>query len=211
MQSMSATASLRNVRNQIVLPRRDLAIDFANTVAHRGSTADDSLHNLNDLSNWLITAKVLPETAIVALPKLIAAANLDDAQLFDDAITLRENIYRSLHAVATKSLPLSGDLISLNDALAEAPQRINLAQVGSGLGWRIEINPSAAGLLAPVLWSVADTIAGPDSARLRECANVQCLWLFLDDSKNGTRRWCSMQACGNRAKAQRHYQRHKDK
>jgi predicted RNA-binding Zn ribbon-like protein len=42
---------------------------------------------------------------------------------------------------------------------------------------------------------------------VRECANDKCLWLFLDDSKNGTRRWCSMSACGNRAKAHRHYAR----
>jgi predicted RNA-binding Zn ribbon-like protein len=54
-------------------------------------------------------------------------------------------------------------------------------------------------------------LVGPDSERVRECANNRCLWLFLDDSKNGTRRWCSMQACGNRAKAYRHYLRQKEK
>jgi predicted RNA-binding Zn ribbon-like protein len=43
--------------------------------------------------------------------------------------------------------------------------------------------------------------------RVRLCANAQCLWLFLDQSKGGTRRWCDMAACGNRAKARRHYQR----
>jgi predicted RNA-binding Zn ribbon-like protein len=46
-------------------------------------------------------------------------------------------------------------------------------------------------------------------ARVRHCANERCLWLFLDDSKSGTRRWCSMSACGNRAKAHRHYARQK--
>jgi predicted RNA-binding Zn ribbon-like protein len=41
--------------------------------------------------------------------------------------------------------------------------------------------------------------------RVRRCANEKCLWLFVDESKNGTRRWCDMTACGNRAKARRHY------
>jgi predicted RNA-binding Zn ribbon-like protein len=41
--------------------------------------------------------------------------------------------------------------------------------------------------------------------------NDQCGWLFMDDSKNGSRRWCSMRSCGNRAKAQRHYLRSKQK
>ena len=45
--------------------------------------------------------------------------------------------------------------------------------------------------------------------RVRRCANDVCLWLFLDDSKSGNRRWCSMSACGNRAKAHRHYARKK--
>lgn len=208
---MSTAGNLRNVRYQIVVPRRDLAIDFANTVAYRGSTPDDSLHNVSDLFTWLTSAKVLPEATAASLPRLMAAAHLDDVQLFNDAINLRETIYRLLHVVATRSTSPANDLHRLNHALAEAPRRDCLAQAGGSLGWRIEIKPTAANLLTPALWSVADIIAGPDSARLRECANDQCLWLFLDDSKNGTRRWCSMQACGNRAKAHRHYQRHKDK
>ena len=56
-----------------------------------------------------------------------------------------------------------------------------------------------------------DLLAGPRRLRVRQCANPQCQWLFLDDSKSGTRRWCSMSACGNRAKAHRHYLRVKGK
>jgi predicted RNA-binding Zn ribbon-like protein len=97
----------------------------------------------------------------------------------------------------------------LNRELNEAAPRAFLEPAGGAFGWRIEAKPSATGILAPVLWSAADLLVGIDSARLRECANQRCLWLFLDDSKNGSRRWCSMQACGNRAKAHRHYLRQK--
>jgi predicted RNA-binding Zn ribbon-like protein len=64
-----------------------------------------------------------------------------------------------------------------------------------------------AALLALVWWSAADLVLATDRLRLRCCANPRCGWLFLDDSKAGTRRWCSMSACGNRAKVQRHAQR----
>jgi predicted RNA-binding Zn ribbon-like protein len=56
-----------------------------------------------------------------------------------------------------------------------------------------------------VLWSAADLLTGARLARIRRCANDRCLYLFVDDSRNGTRRWCSMSMCGNRAKAHRHY------
>jgi predicted RNA-binding Zn ribbon-like protein len=44
---------------------------------------------------------------------------------------------------------------------------------------------------------------------LRRCANPECLWLFIDASKSGNRRWCDMASCGNRAKAARHYLKRK--
>lgn len=208
---MSITSNLRTVRNQIVVPRRDLGIDFANTVAYRGSKPEESLHNLTDLFTWMRTAKALPEPVIATLPRLIASAQIDEVRLFNETIALRETGYRLLNAVAATSAMPAIDLQRLNHALAEAPARISLAHSDNLLGWRIETQPAAASILAPVLWSIADLLAGPDSARLCACANPQCLWLFLDDSKNGTRRWCSMQACGNRAKAHRHYQRQNEK
>src|SRR5487761_522058 len=67
--------------------------------------------------------------------------------------------------------------------------------------------PAVASLLAPVIWSAGDLLTGERLARVRLCANEKCRWLFLDDSKAGTRRWCAMRACGNRAKAHRHYMR----
>jgi predicted RNA-binding Zn ribbon-like protein len=87
-----------------------------------------------------------------------------------------------------------------------------LAHHEKTFGWRIDRDPlNAAALLAPVLWSAGDLIVSPERGRLRHCLNDQCGWLFMDDSKNGSRRWCSMQSCGNRAKAHRHYLRSKRK
>ena len=66
------------------------------------------------------------------------------------------------------------------------------------------VSPVASEVLAPVLWSAADLALAAQRVRLRQCANEKCRWLFVDDSKGGSRRWCSMSTCGNHAKMQRH-------
>ena len=63
--------------------------------------------------------------------------------------------------------------------------------------------------LWPVLRSAAALLTSDDIARIRECAAERCAWLFIDHSRNRSRRWCDMRDCGNRAKARRHYARAK--
>jgi predicted RNA-binding Zn ribbon-like protein len=208
---MFITANSRNSHNLTVVPRGDLSIEFANTVAWRGSTPTESLHTCDDVLVWLASAKALPARAVSELRKRFVVRPANAMMLFSDAVEIREMLYRLLHCVASASVPTREDLRRLNRALSAASPRVNLDFADAGFGWRIEAKPTAVGILAPVLWSVADILVGPDSARVRECANNRCLWFFLDDSKNGTRRWCSMQACGNRAKAHRHYLRQKEK
>ena len=205
------TAAGRGPRNLIVVARRGLAVDFANTVAWRGSAPAESLHCCDDFLAWLASAQALSARAVVGLRRWFAAHPADAAAVFATAIEIRETVYRLLHAVASKAAPASEDLRRVNALLKEASPRASLERANRGFGWRIEVKPTAPAILAPVLWSAADILTGHDFARVRECASDRCLWLFLDDSKSGTRRWCSMQACGNRAKAHRHYLRQKEK
>jgi predicted RNA-binding Zn ribbon-like protein len=195
--------------NLLVVPHRGLALDFANTLTWRGSAPAESLHTVGDVVAWLSANKAVQTAAIDNLIKWFDAHPAHVATFLRDAIEIREAIYRLLHSVAASSVPATDDLRCLNNALRASAPRALLERADGAYGWRIEAKPTAPGILAPVLWSTADVLVGPDSARVRECANHRCLWLFLDDSKNGSRRWCSMQMCGNRAKAQRHYQRQK--
>jgi predicted RNA-binding Zn ribbon-like protein len=206
---MSDAADFRVSRNLIVAPRRDLCFDFVNTLVWRGSAPAESLHTIADLLDWLAAASAMPERAIGELSKWFTAHPAQAATVFSTALEIRETLYRLLRAVATASPPARADLRRLNNALNDTAPRATLEGADNRFGWRIEARPTATGILAPVLWSAADIIVGTDAARVRQCDNDRCLWLFLDDSKNGTRRWCSMQACGNRAKAHRHYLRQK--
>jgi predicted RNA-binding Zn ribbon-like protein len=64
-------------------------------------------------------------------------------------------------------------------------------------------------MLRPVARSAADWLVSADVDRVRLCADDRgCGYLFVDTSRNRSRRWCSMESCGNRAKARRHYERH---
>ncbi len=190
-------------------PRRDLCLEFANTLAWRGGGPTESLHGLPDLVRWCASSGALLAGVIEASEAWAERHPAEASSIFRGAIALRETNYRIFHAIAGGNAPADDDLSALNRALKGTPARSALQSVNGGFGWRIEgARPTTApALLAPVLWSAGDLLTGAQLARVRECANDKCLWLFLDQSKNGTRRWCSMSACGNRAKAHRHYAR----
>ena len=189
----------------------DLCIGFANTRYYRGSDAPtETLADPGALLAWCRASAPLSASGERALRR----AWRDDAAsaaAFRDAIALRETIYRIFFATAERQPPAPADLAAVNRALRAAPARIGVARADPGFAWCVSAveAPGAPALLAPVLWSAANLLTGPRLARVRHCANERCLWLFLDDSKSGTRRWCSMSACGNRAKAHRHYVRQK--
>jgi predicted RNA-binding Zn ribbon-like protein len=189
----------------------DLCLGFANTRYNRGGDAPtETLADLDAVLVWCRSATLLSAGGEKALRRLWR----DDAarsHAFRGALAARETIYRLFFSTADGKAPAPADLDALNERLGAAPERIGIARAGSGFAWRVSpsAEPSVPALLAPVLWSAASLLTGPRLARVRHCANERCLWLFLDDSKGGTRRWCSMSACGNRAKAHRHYARQK--
>jgi predicted RNA-binding Zn ribbon-like protein len=187
----------------------DACLAFANTLSWRGRTAPiEALGDVGDLLHWVAASAGLEGDVVSKLESWARAHPATAAALLDEAVALREVIYRIFRALACGDAVPDRDLAALNRALAVAPPRRRLAPAEAGYGW--QVGPaaiSAATLLAPVLWSTGDLMASDRRRRVRLCANEQCLWLFLDESKAGTRRWCDMASCGNRAKARRHYQR----
>jgi predicted RNA-binding Zn ribbon-like protein len=81
-----------------------------------------------------------------------------------------------------------------------------------GDGFRLALPPAAAPLDEPleqVARGIVEVLTGEQSHHVSRCQNFECSWLFLDRSPARGRRWCSMADCGNRAKARRHYERHR--
>jgi predicted RNA-binding Zn ribbon-like protein len=189
----------------------DAPLAFANTLSWRGrETPIEALRHFGDLLQWAAGSTGLAAGVVRDLESWAHERPAMAAELFAEAIALREVIYRIFSALATGAAVPDRHFAALNRALAAAPPRHRLGRSEAHYGWQIGPAPlSAASLLAPVLWSAGDLIASDRRRRVRLCANAQCLWLFLDQSKGGTRRWCDMASCGNRAKARRHYQRAK--
>ena len=187
----------------------DLCLAYANTRFWRGSPEPtEKLQGFSDLLAWLERDAGLGSAALHDVKTLSREHPRKVSSIFDDALAIREAIFRSFEGLASGSPLRDADFALLKQAIAEAPARRLLARADGRYGWTIEaLRPSAAQLLTPVLWAAADLLTNAERRRIRQCANDKCLWLFLDESKSGTRRWCDMTSCGNRAKAQRHYAR----
>lgn len=184
-----------------------LCLDYANTRCWRGlAQPKETLQRPADLLAWCRRAGLQPVPARWRAP---AAAGV-----FAEAICLRELIYSVFSALATGSSIAAGDLSALNAAIAQAAPRAHIAPFGAGYAWQVDVRigagvVSASHLLSPVIWSAADLLVAARAGAVRQCAEATCRWLFLDQSRNAARRWCDMGSCGNRAKARRHYRKHR--
>lgn len=190
-----------------------LALDLANTWSDRGRPETDGLHGYGDLLALARQTGSATEGEAARLAARAAREPRAAAAAFARALTLREAVYRIFSAIAAGRPPAEDDLDRLNAELPEALSHLRLAPRGSGFGWAWEApaprapEPPLDAPLWPILRSAAELLTSDELPRVRECASPSCTWLFVDRSRNRSRRWCSMETCGNRAKAHRHYQR----
>ena len=191
--------------------RADLCLEFANTLYWRGSEPPtEGLKAPQDLVAWCAAQGTLDAGSLKPFFRQWKAQPRAAAAAFAQAVDLREAIYRVFSSAASGGEAVAADLDLLNAALARAPARAKLHRIAKGYRWRAgKTGTTVPVLLAPVLWSAGDLLAGGQLGRVRQCENEKCRWLFLDASKAGVRRWCSMSSCGNRAKAHRHYVRNR--
>jgi predicted RNA-binding Zn ribbon-like protein len=189
----------------------DLCLGFVNTLSWRGrSEPAETLHSAADLFNWIEHSEILPRASIAEARNWARGYKKQAAQGFAKAIVVREALFAIFSAIAAGADVDPKDFPILETALARGPHRTRLVPTANGYAWtgparRITIHE----VLAPILWSASDLLVSAGDRRIRCCANDECLWLFIDQSKTNSRRWCDMQSCGNRAKAQRHYARSK--
>jgi predicted RNA-binding Zn ribbon-like protein len=186
-----------------------LCLDFANTVSDRGSDHPvEHLRRWADLVAWGRQAGALDDGQAASLARRGEARPREAAALLDQALALREAIFATFAAVAAGREPPAAAVAVLNAHLPRALSHLQLSPAREGLVLDWEEDPAALDrLLWPVAWGAARLLTSEDRGAVRECAASDCRWLFLDRSRNHSRRWCDMKACGNRAKARRHYRR----
>ncbi|MEV7915773.1 CGNR zinc finger domain-containing protein [Streptomyces griseus] len=118
-----------------------------------------------------------------------------------DARALRDALWRLTEGHVRGAPPGPDDLATLNDAAAHPPLTARLTADG-GRAWAP--GSTGTGLLSTVARDAVDLFTGAYAHRIRTCGAHDCRLLFVDTSRPGKRRWCSMERCGNRAKVRAH-------
>jgi predicted RNA-binding Zn ribbon-like protein len=185
------------------------ALDFANTVDwHAGPNPEDKLLGYADLVEWSRQAGLVDDDEAAALVAEAVARPAEAAAALARAREVRELVYDVFAAVASGETPDGAGLARLNGELAAALGQARLVAGDGGFVWGWAPRGTALdAMLRPILRDAAELLTSPELDRVGQCAGDPCGWLFLDTSRNRSRRWCDMRDCGNRAKAQRHYRR----
>lgn len=188
-----------------------VSLDFVNTVSGiRGLSPREHLFEYRDLVFWAQQVGLLSKkraAGLYALPARKAEA------AFAEAIRIRE----ALHDVAVTAIegrePPEEALAVVDRWIASAMQHRRLRKTAKGFALEFEDDGDPLSFLRPVAADAADVLAGAlATGRIRVCEEShegRCGWLFLDETKNASRRYCSMSDCGNRAKQRRFQERHR--
>jgi predicted RNA-binding Zn ribbon-like protein len=191
----------------------NLCLDFVNTVHDRSTdTRRDDFTSYDDLVVW---GQLAGTTTAGEAEQLLAWARQhpeEAMRVFKRAIEQREVIYRIFAAIAQERTPDPSDLARLNELFADAMSRACIALRGNTFTWDwSQKETTLESLLWPVIRAAVELLTSQDLHMARQCAADDCTWLFLDTSKNHSRRWCDMKSCGNRTKVSKHYERRKKK
>jgi len=182
------------------------ALDLVNSLDNRfrADGPNENLNHYSDLLRFLGEVDLLGSQEIQRLGK--PASEPVTQQVLSEVIELREATAAVFYAAMEKQTPAPEDIQTLERHFLQASQHRELQwdATHAHMSWnwdRANTDPNLP------LWllsqSVSDILLSPDAARVRTCAVDTCRWLFLDTSKNHTRRWCNMKVCGNRMKARR--------
>lgn len=187
----------------------DPAIDFINTASDWASGDPlDRLGGLEGFVDWAEIAELIGPAEGFRLRKEIAARPLEAAAIFETAAALRAALRRLFAAAARGGRVDAADLAFLKGLACRARSFRDLEQTDDGFEerWTKDAPPLETALLEIALAAERLLKEGPLD-RIRNCGG--CEWMFLDLSKNASRRWCSMATCGNSAKVKKFRKRTK--
>ena len=189
----------------------NLCLDFLNTLDDRFTNEPKEL-----LASYVDLARFAEDTDILDTQRVDrlmerSMVNVEAAKkALAEAIDMREAMFAVVWAIVNKKPAPKAALIKLNQYVQAAAQHSHLAEVNGRFEWHFDDTLyDFEAPLWPIARAAAELLASDQLRYVRPCASRTCLWLFLDESKNHRRRWCDMTKCGNRAKAQRFYQRQK--
>lgn len=184
-----------------------LCLDLANTKDER---ATDHLRELlpgyGEAVDWAVQAGAVTAVEGRRLRRRSRDEPAAAARARSRLVSARELMFQIFSAAAAGRAVAAPLLAALNALAvkAQAGRRVEIVRGGFQWNWRPTDPPALDRPLLAAALSAVELLTSPDVARVRQCEGDGCAWLFIDTSKNRSRRWCDMTVCGNRAKARRH-------
>lgn len=183
-----------------------LCLDLVNTEPVRGAERVDLLRTFGDLVLWLQAAAVPPADQVRQAAR--RAGRAESRAVLREALALRGALRAGAERLA-EGEPAGEEMVrAVNRVLASRPGYSEL--VRQGRGWVSRVRPVAASarhILVPIAESAAWLLEHGDPSLVRRCEGSGCVLFFYDTTRNRSRRWCSMEGCGSRAKAAAYYRR----
>jgi predicted RNA-binding Zn ribbon-like protein len=188
------------------------ALDFVNTVGGvRVTKPKEHLSRFSDLLAWGSQVGVLSAAEAKALGKQALAHPQEAAASLERAQAFREALFRLFLALVEGRPAPAADAASLEAEVqrALAARRLQPTETG-GYAWAQPVATLKDSVVPRLALASVELLTGEGLRRVRTCeatATEECGWLFLDQTRNHSRRWCDMATCGNQHKARRHYAR----
>jgi len=182
-----------------------LCLDFANTINSRREPEHDYLLTYSDLVDWAGKVEILSAQQVKSLKQKESQNAKEAEKALEKGQSAREIVYRIFSASANKSKPKEEDLSAITRLYEEAIANGEHAKVGNHYEIIWQADKTVDALLWSIVASAENLLLSEELGRVKECPN--CGWLFLDTSKNQSRRWCSMNTCGARDKMRRYHKR----
>ena len=200
-----------NLVKNILLNGGILCLDFVNTIHDRINEPErDYWVTHVHLLQWALKAGIIRPGNYEALLKHFESSSVLGPKLLKETIKVRELLYRIFHPLSSGKKIAKKDLKAFNAILSKCLSHLRLKAHDKGFSQSWQLIPGESMIvIAPVIYSAYELLLSDRLNKIKECSN--CGWLFLDTTKNGIRRWCSMSTCGSIVKAKEWYHRNKGK
>jgi predicted RNA-binding Zn ribbon-like protein len=182
-----------------------LCLDFVNTINSRLNPEHDYLMQYPDLVGWTSKVGILSPAQANQLKKQVKQDEEAAEESLSEARRIRELLYRLFSNAAKGSEPNKKDMETFVSIYGESISSGQLIKADKHYVATWKMGERLDAVLWPIIHSAGELLLSDDLEHVKECPG--CSWLFLDTSKNQSRRWCSMNTCGARDKMRRYHKR----
>jgi predicted RNA-binding Zn ribbon-like protein len=191
---------------KFLLVGNHLTLDFVNTKIMENGVPRDLLNGPEDVAAWAVAVRLLDLPRAKKLVKLWQEA--ESREEFEEVLRFRKMLHALVETIAQNGSVPPPTLREINVHLRKLNGYTEVLPSAEGFTKRfvLEIHEPSQ-LLGPVAEAASNLLCYGNPAYVKKCENPACVLYFYDGTKNHSRRWCSMKACGNRTKVAAFYER----